>query len=106
MDINELKNTIENSFGTMIYFSGTNCSVCEVLKPKIKEEFSKNFPLINQIYLDDSSKEIYAHFSVFSVPTIIVFFEGKEFFKVSRNLSVMKFVEDVKRPYFLLKGEN
>lgn len=106
MEVKEIEEEIEKSLGIMIYFSGTNCSVCKVLKPKIEEEFTKHFPKIKQIYLEDKDKEIYAHFNIFSVPTTLLFFEGKEFFRKSRNISIMGFIEEVKRPYMMLMGDD
>lgn len=86
----------------LIYFSGENCSVCNVLKPKIKEEVSKNFPKMKLYEVQaDLYKEIASSFSVFSIPTIIVFFDSKEFFRKGRNISVSHFIEEIRRPYTL-----
>lgn len=97
-----LQNSINTGEPVLIYFSGENCSVCKVLKPKIEQEISKNFPKM-QIHevKADISKEIASNFSVFSIPTILVFFDSKEFFRVGRNISVSRFIEDLKRPYTL-----
>ena len=40
----ELKKAISENQAIILYFSGDNCSVCKVLKPKIETEVSKNFP--------------------------------------------------------------
>lgn len=86
----------------LIYFSGEDCSVCQVLKPKIEEEISKNFPKIKLIEVKaDLYKEIASNFSVFSIPTMLVFFDSKEFFRRGRNISVSQFVNELKRPYTL-----
>ncbi len=100
------KNEIEEKMSTgnpvLIYFSGENCSVCKVLKPKIEEEILKNFPKIELFELKtERYKEIASNFSVFSIPTILVFFDSKEFFRKSRNLSVSQFIEELRRPYTL-----
>ena len=36
--IEQVKKQIDSKEPTLIYFSGENCSVCKVLKPKIEEE--------------------------------------------------------------------
>ncbi len=65
----------------LIFFSGENCNICKVLKLKIKEEISKNFPKMKLYKIQvDLYKEIASNLSVFSIPTIIVFFNSKEFF--------------------------
>ena len=88
----------------LIYFSGENCPVCEVLKPNIEEEVKKNFPLFETYEVKtDIHKEITSHFTVFSIPTILVFFDKKEFFRKGRNMSVPLFIQELKRPYNLME---
>ena len=101
-----IKNDIDEYISTgepvLIYFSGENCSVCKVLKPKIEEEISKNFPKMKFLEVKaDLYKEIASNFSVFSIPTMLVFFDSKEFFRRGRNISVSQFVNELKRPYTL-----
>ena len=106
MTLLSTKNDIDKHISTgepvLIYFSGEDCSVCKVLKPKIEEEISKNFPRIKLFEVKaDLYKEIASNFSVFSIPTMLVFFDSKEFFRRGRNLSVSEFVNELKRPYTL-----
>jgi len=99
--------TINSSINTgkpvLIYFSGENCSVCKVLKPKIEEAVEANFPEFSMYEVKtDLHKEITSHFTVFSIPTILVFFDSKEFFRKGRNLSIPLFIEELRRPYDLM----
>ena len=99
----QIQNSINTGNPVLIYFSGENCSVCKVLKPKIEEEISKNFPLFETLEVQtDLHKEITSHFTVFSIPTMLVFFDKKEFFRRGRNMSVSVFMEEIKRPYNLM----
>ena len=99
----QVQNSINTGKPVLIYFSGENCSVCKVLKPKIEEEISKNFPLFDLLEVQtDIHKEITSHFTVFSIPTMLVFFDKKEFFRRGRNISVSMFMEEIKRPYNLM----
>lgn len=100
--INEL---LGRETGVLLYFSTKSCNVCKALKPKIKEKFEENFPDIKMEYIDcEESPEISAQFSVFSVPAILVFLQGKEFARESRNLSVDILVEKIRRPYEIMKS--
>ena len=99
----QIQNSINTGNPVLIYFSGENCSVCKILKPKIEEEISKNFPLFDLLEVQtDLHKEITSHFTVFSIPTMLVFFDKKEFFRRGRNMSVSMFMEEIKRPYNLM----
>ena len=87
----------------LVYFSGENCSVCKVLKPKIEEEVLKQFPKFKLFEVKtDLNKEITSHFTVFSIPTTLIFFDSKEFKRVGRNMSVALFIEELKIPYHLM----
>lgn len=103
MTLEELQNTIRTEVGVLLYFSGESCNVCHALRPKFKEVFDENFSKLKQIYLDaHENPEISAHFQVYSVPTIIVFLEGKEFAREGRAVSLHKLTEQIKRPYIMM----
>jgi thioredoxin-like negative regulator of GroEL len=102
-NLQQIQNSINTGKPVLIYFSGENCSVCKVLKPKIEDEINKNFPLFDILEVQtDLHKEITSHFTVFSIPTMLVFFDKKEFFRRGRNMSVSVFMEELKRPYNLM----
>ena len=101
--LEELHNTVREEVGVLLYFSGEKCNVCHALRPKFKELFDTEFPLIKQIYLDaHENAEISAYFQVFSVPTMIVFLDGREFIREGRAVSIHKMTEQLKRPYALM----
>ena len=103
MTLEELQNTIKTEVGVLLYFSGENCNVCHALRPKFKDTFDKEFPALKQIYLDaDENAEISAHFQVFSVPTMIVFMDGREFAREGRTVSLYQLTEKLKRPYNMM----
>jgi thioredoxin-like negative regulator of GroEL len=105
-NLQQLQNNINTGEPVLVYFSGENCSVCKVLKPKIEEEVLKRFPKFKLFEVKtDLDKEITSHFTVFSIPTTLIFFESKEFKRVGRNMSVALFIEELKRPYNLMCEE-
>ncbi|MFZ1292146.1 MAG: thioredoxin family protein [Melioribacteraceae bacterium] len=95
-----------NNEASLIYFSTPQCNVCKVLKPKVKELLSDKFPKIKMAYVDcELLKEVSAQNRVFAVPTILVFLDGKEFLRKSRNISISEFSQELQRPYSLYFGE-
>ena len=103
MTLEELQNMIRSEVGVLLYFSGENCNVCHALRPKFKELFDKEFPLLRQIYLDaHENPQISAHYQVFSVPTIIVFLDGREFVREGRAVSLHQITEKLGRPYNMM----
>ncbi len=103
LSIDEVKQIIREEIGVLFYFSTPTCNVCHALKPKISEAFEENFPQIKQYFIDSSiTPEIPASFNIFSVPTILVFLDGKEFARESRNVSVTQLIAKIDRPYSIM----
>lgn len=101
--LEELQEFIKEEIGVLLYFSTPTCNVCHALKPKISKEFDENFPKIKQIFIDSTqAPEIPAHFNIFSVPTILIFLDGREFARESRNVSVPVLVGNIERVYKIL----
>ncbi len=105
--LDTLLNEISTGLPVLIYFSGVNCSVCKDLKPKVEQEVSQTFSKIKLFEVDASlHKQIASHFTVFSIPTILLFLDKKEFIRVGRNISVKAFIEQIRRPYMLFCDED
>ena len=85
------------------YLSTPECNVCKVLKPKIIDMLENDFPGIIFCYVDvNEAKEISGQLSVFSVPTILVYFEGKETIRASRNMHIEELCEQIERYYKMI----
>ncbi len=99
----ELMEIIKTEPAVLIYFSHAACNVCKVLKPKIKSLLEEDFDQIKMVYVDTVlHPEIPAQMSIFTVPTIVVFLEGKVYFKWSRNISIQQIKRELGRPYQML----
>jgi len=99
-EFNELR---EKNAGILFYFSNETCNVCKVLKPKIYEMLQENYPEIPFYYVDISlTPDISAQNSVFTIPTLIVFFDGKETIRKSRHIGVDELKDAISRPYKIL----
>ncbi len=84
----------------MVYFSHHNCNVCKVLKPRVADLILNNFPRISLYYVNTIEKpEIAGQFSVFTVPTILLFIDNKEYIRESRHISLDVFQERIKKLY-------
>lgn len=100
MDVDALNEIIESESAVAVYFSAPNCGVCHALKPKIEELFSDQFPLVEFIHIAlDKSPGISGEYGVFSAPTLLVFFEGKEYLRKVRLMGIMELQDKIARPY-------
>jgi thioredoxin-like negative regulator of GroEL len=101
-----LQELTEGSEGVLLYFSNDACNVCKVLKPKVIELLQEQFPRMEMGYIDtDRSPELSGQHRVFTIPTILIFFQGREQHRFSRNISLHQLEAAIERPYSLIFEE-
>ncbi len=101
--IEDIQKTLEENQAVMLYFSAPTCNVCHALKPKLLDAIKSSFNEFKVVSVDTSiEQEIAAHFSVFAIPTVLVFLGGREFLRKSRHMSVDEVVREIKRPYEIM----
>jgi thioredoxin-like negative regulator of GroEL len=103
MNLDSFNGIIQSKKAVMIYFSSEDCGVCHALKPKITQAFAEYYPQINQIELKiEINLELARSLNLFAIPSVLVFFESKEFIRKERYISINHFINEVKRPYDIL----
>lgn len=86
----------------LIYISRPACGVCKALIPKI-ENMLEDFPKIEAGYVDlDNIPEAAGKFSVFTIPGILIYIQGKESIRKARYVSVDELAGEISRYYNLL----
>lgn len=84
--IEELEHFINQNTLSFVYISKTNCSVCHSLLPQVQILMEK-YPKIQFGHVNaDTVTEIAGHLSIFTVPVLLLFLEGKE---ISRNARIV-----------------
>lgn len=101
--LDEIRQTLSTHRAVMLYFSATSCSVCHALRPKLFSAIDNAFPdmLIQSIDITHDA-DTAAAFHVFSIPTVVIFLEGREYLRQSRYMSVDEVIQKIARPYNLL----
>ncbi len=103
MNNESINNLIKNEESLILYITTPQCNVCKVLKPKIKQLIIDKFPKLKFHEINAENRpEISAQLSVFTVPTILVFFNGAEHHRKSRYINLNELEEALNRPYNLL----
>jgi thioredoxin-like negative regulator of GroEL len=101
--IQNIEKTIQENMAVMLYFSAPTCNVCHALKPKLLDAIEKNFKEFEIVSIDVSEdQEIAAHYSVFAIPTVLIFLDGREFVRKSRHMSIDEVIAEIKRPYEIM----
>jgi thioredoxin-like negative regulator of GroEL len=87
----------------LAYFSTEACNVCKVLKPKVADLLQQEFPKIKSVYIQsDKLPEVAAQNQVFTAPTILVYFDGREYIRKSRNIGIGELQHEIERPYSMI----
>jgi len=101
--LENLENSLLETTAILLYFSTNSCNVGEALEPKVLHLLNTQFPKMDFYKIDmNFYPEIAAKYSVFAEPTILVFFEGKETIRKSRNIGIFELEESIERPYKLI----
>lgn len=101
--IQDFEQQLSENDAVLAYFSTENCSVCHVLKPKVAEMVGASFPQLKMVFVEsDKLPELAAQNRVFTAPTVIAFFAGRETIRKSRAFGVDELKAEIQRPYSLL----
>lgn len=99
----EFDQILAENEAVMAYFSTEVCSVCHVLKPKVIEMVSKTFPKMAMVFVESNQlPELAAQYHVFTAPTVVVFFVGRETIRKSRAFGVGELRAEIERPYAMM----
>lgn len=102
---NEVQETITREGIHLLYASRKNCGVCVALRPKV-EEMVKNFPELKIYYIDlDQVPMAGGQLSIFTIPGILVFVDGKEYIREARYISIDDLEGKIRRIYNLLNKD-
>lgn len=94
---------LKSNAAVLAYFSTVECKVCKVLKPKVEEMVSTDFPEVRLVYVEiNHAPELAAQNRIFAVPTLVIYFDGREFFRKSRSFGLTELHDDLERPYQLM----
>lgn len=100
--LEEFNSFSKENAGAVFYFSTPDCNVCKVLKPKLKEFLAEQFAEMKFAYVNVAdSLELAGQLSIFTVPTILFYLDGKEFIRKSRNINMVELENELTRPYEL-----
>ncbi|MCA0987698.1 thioredoxin family protein [Guptibacillus algicola] len=87
-----------------LYLYGTNCSVCHALLPQV-EEVLEDYPEIQRAKLNvHDVPEAAGEFSVFTIPVLLLYVEGKETIREARFVNMDSFAASIERITTLFKN--
>lgn len=86
-----------------VYFTGPDCHLCKALKPKLYELLETHFNEVAVAEVDcQASPALAAQQTVFTIPTLITYIDGKESHRKARGFSLDDMAREIERPYSML----
>ena len=103
MELNDIQDYTKDNLAVMLYFYNDNCAPCKVLRPKVQELVENSFPKMKFVLINaEQFPSTAASLGVFASPTIISFFEGKEYIRESKNISISELYDKIDRIYSMI----
>lgn len=93
--IEDFDNILKKEAISIGYFTTTGCNVCKALLPKFEEKFDLDYSIFKTNLTN--LQELAGRLTIFSVPTVIIFIEGKESHRFTRSFSLEEVSEKVER---------
>ena len=96
----ELEIKIREAKGILVYFKNDFCGPCAALRPKVTELLSTQFSKMEMVIVDSfTNPSLAGQYNVFGNPTLLVFFEGREYIRKSKYISMPELQGEIERYY-------
>lgn len=98
----ELQGLINDEKILIVYFGSNSCSVCVSIKPRLENLFTK-YEKVKSIHIDvEKSLLIAGQHNIFTIPTVLLFIDGKETLRESRFIGVDSLNDKISRYYHMI----
>lgn len=98
----EFEKILQEKPAVLIYFCQDSCGVCKTLFPKVKDLIDQDFPQMEMLVFEAvQNRELAAQLRMLSVPGIMIFFEGKEYFRSNGLVTIGALNVKISRLYEL-----
>lgn len=105
VDVAQFESLLKVKPALTVYFYQEKCGVCTGLFPKVQEMVKGQFPKMELLVLEaNQNRELAAQLRMMSVPGILVYFEGKEFFRANGLVGLGELRNKIDRYYNLMFG--
>jgi thiol-disulfide isomerase/thioredoxin len=101
--IEQVESLVASKPAVMVYFYNDNCAPCISLRPKVINLLDKNFEKMELAFVNSGiNPEVPARYQAFTNPTLIVFFDGREYRRESKYISIPQLAASIDRPYGMI----
>ncbi len=101
--VEALRSRIAESDAVMVYFTEPSCQVGAAVEQKALTLVTEEFPRLDVVHVDTVAvPEAAGQFGVLTIPTLILFFAGRETQRFVRTFGIDQVRQAIERPYALI----
>lgn len=101
--IEAVQELIKEEMALLVYYYNDDCAPCISLRPKVEELIENDFPLMKLVFVNSKNfPMIPANYGVFSNPTLLLYFDGKESKRYSKYISIVELSQVIGRYYQMI----
>lgn len=98
-----LRGRIAESDAVMVYFTEPSCQVGAAVQPKALALVTDEFPRMDVVHVDTVRvPDAAGQFEVLTLPTLILFFAGRETARFVRTFGIDEVRRAIERPYAVM----
>jgi thioredoxin-like negative regulator of GroEL len=102
-NIRNLESALSERPALLLYVKTPECGICHALWPKLESQLGAAYPHLTLARIDAvASPDVAAALAVHRVPTVLLFFEGREHHRFSHAFGINEIGAAIDRPYHLL----
>lgn len=97
--MNMIDDFVQENPMSFLYVSRQECSVCHAVLPRVRALLDR-YPLIRLGHIDANEvPEVASAYSIFTVPVLLYFIEGKEVLRKARFIHFEELEEQIEKIY-------
>ncbi len=102
-NLEQAKSFIRENDAVLVFFSDESCNVGDALSPKLQKMLQENYPEIKFMEINvQMIPEAAGYFNIFVIPSVLVYFDGRESIRQARHVGVASLEKEIQRLYNLM----
>ncbi len=101
--LEEANEFLRENPAVLVFFSDESCNVGDALSPKLQTMLQEQFPEMQFLEINvQMLPEARGYYNVFVIPSVLVYFDGRETIRQARHISVPKLAQEIERVYNIM----
>ena len=100
--LEEARRFLQENEAVLVFFSDESCNVGDALSPKLQKMLSGHFDRMKFLEVNvQMIPEARGFFNIFVIPSVLVYFDGREAIRHARHINVQALGAELERLYAL-----